>query len=158
MMASGALALQVFLTGCTSPRPDPRPIFAAAVQAHSDRQFTAAAAGYERILRQYPQQTNLCAQALRSLGNVRAAQGRLDDAVKLYAKVAQRYPGEDWEVLQAWKSAADLLWDAHRSTEAKTYYGRIVDRFDVPDAPAITKTIVQACRKRLATESAPPVR
>jgi len=137
------------LAGCATQRPDPQPIFAAAVQAHSNRQFDTAAAGYERILRQYPDQPALCAQALRSLGNVRAMQGRLDDAVKLYRRVGTKYPACDWEVLQAWKSAADLLWDAGRKIEARQFYRQIVERFDQPDAPAVTKLISQASRNRL---------
>lgn len=144
----------ILVAGCATQRPDPKLIFAAAVQAHADRQFDAAAAGYERILRHYPDQKELCAQALRSLGNVRAMQGRLDDAVKLYRRVGEKYAQQDWEVLQAWKSAADLLWEAGQNDEARKFYQQIVARFDAPDAPAVTKTIVRAARQRL-TASGP---
>src|SRR5262245_15916801 len=99
----------LFFSSCTTPKQDraatAQQLFSTAVRAHNDRQFNVAATGYERILRQFPEQTNLCAQSLRSLGNVRAAQSRLDDAVKCYARVATKYPTEDWEILQAWKSA-----------------------------------------------------
>jgi tetratricopeptide (TPR) repeat protein len=137
------------LTACATPRSDPQQRFADAVRAHNAGQFAVAATGYERVLRQCADQENLCAQALRSLGNVRAAQGRLDDAVKLYARVAEKYPRQDWEVLQAWKSAGDLLWDAARHDAARAYYRRIVERFDGPDAPAVAQLIVRAARARL---------
>lgn len=145
--------IPVVLLGCATPRPDPQPLFTAAVQAHADRQYAVAATGYERILRQYPEQEHLCAQSLRSLGNVRAAQGQLDEAVKLYARVAEKYPRQDWEVLQAWKSAADLLWEAGRQDEARQFYRPIATRFDQPDAAPVVKLIVRAARARLpATE------
>src|ERR1051325_5032380 len=82
-----------------------------------DRLLRQAASGYEQLLRRYPNQELWCAQALRSLANVRAEQGRLDQAIRLYDRVADLYPRQDWEVLQAWKSAADLLWDADPHAE-----------------------------------------
>ncbi len=123
-------------------------MFAEAVAQHQQCHFAEAAAGYRRVLRQHPDQPYWCAQALRSLGNVRAAQGRPDEAVKLYRQVGERYPQQDWEVLQAWKSAADLLWEAGRQEEARQFYRQIVRRFDVPDAPAVVQTVVRAARAR----------
>jgi tetratricopeptide (TPR) repeat protein len=79
------------------------------IGAERDRLLGQAAAAYEQLLKDYPEQTNWCAQALRSLGSVRAAQGRTNDAVKLFAQVAERYPAQDWEIIQAWKAAGDLL-------------------------------------------------
>ena len=108
-----------------------------------------AAAGYDNLLRKYPDSTPWAAQSLRSLGNIRAEQGKLDDAVRVYASVVTRYPMADWEILQAWKSAADLLWDANRHAEAKTFYQKIVTRFDTPSASAVIKTIVRASQNRL---------
>lgn len=118
--------------------------------AERDRLLQQAAAGYEQLLRRYADQPVWCAMALRSLGNVRAAQGRLDDAVKLYDCVASRYPSQDWEILQAWKSAADLLAEAGRPAEARQFDQKIVNRFDRPDEPEIVRTIVRAARRRLA--------
>src|SRR6266566_9953142 len=46
-----------------------------------------AAAGYEELLKRYPEQEYWAAQALRSLGNIRAAQGKVDDSVRNYAAV-----------------------------------------------------------------------
>jgi len=143
----------ILLTSCATPQADrtaaAQQLFSAAVKAHNDRQFTVAAAGYERVLRQYPEQENLCAQSLRSLASVRATQGQLDEAVKLYSRVAEKYPGQDWEILQAWKSAGDLLWDAGRQDEARKFYRQIVARFDQPDAAAVVKLIVRTARARL---------
>ncbi len=108
-----------------------------------------AAKGYETVLRQYSDQPFWCAQALRSLANVRASQGQLNEALRLYARVGERYPAEEWEVLQAWKSAGDLLYEANRKSEASTFYQRIVQRFDVASSPAIVKATVHGAKRRL---------
>ncbi|GDY22836.1 hypothetical protein LBMAG56_41830 [Verrucomicrobiota bacterium] len=109
-----------------------------------------AAAGYEQLLREHPTHTNLCAQALRSLANIRATEGRLDDAIALHASVAQRYPAEEWEILQSWKSAGDLLTDAQRAADAAPFYRQIVERFDRTNAAPVVQIIVRSARKRLA--------
>ncbi len=117
-----------------------------------------AAAGYEQLLREHPTHTKLCAQALRSLANIRATEGRLDDAISLHASVAQRYPSEEWEVLQSWKSAADLLADAQRTAEAAPFYRQIIERFDRTNAAPVVQIIVRSARKRLATPRRRPRR
>lgn len=122
---------------------------AEAKSASREKLLAQAATGYEQLLRQYRDQPFWCAQALRSLANVRAEQGRLDAAVNLYTQVGARYPHDGWEVLQAWKSAGDQLWDAGRQAEAKKFYQQIVTRFDQPDAPAVMKTIVKGSKSRL---------
>lgn len=109
-----------------------------------------AAAAYETLLRQYPEQDIWAAQALRSLANLRAAQTNLAEAVRLYAAVGRTYSRQEWDVLMAWKSAADLLWDAGQRDEAKGFYQNIVVRFDRPAAPAVVKTVVRGSRSRLA--------
>lgn len=109
-----------------------------------------AAAGYRELIKEYPDQRQWAAQALRSLGNIRAAQTNLNQAVKYYQAVGQRYPDQAWEVLMAWKSAADLLWDASRQPEAASFYKKIVARFDVPEAPQVIQTVVHGSKRRLA--------
>jgi predicted negative regulator of RcsB-dependent stress response len=69
--------------------------------------------------------------------------------VKLYRRVGEQYPQQDWEVLQAWKSAGDLLWDAGRKDEARQFYRQIVTRFDQPDASAVVQMVVRVARNRL---------
>lgn len=118
--------------------------------AERDRLLDQAAAGYEQLLKDCPAETHWCAQALRSLGNVRAEQRRLDDAVKAYTRVGEECPREEWEVVQAWKSAADLLWEAGRRDEATGFYRKIVERFDVESASPIVKTVVKGSKNRLA--------
>jgi tetratricopeptide (TPR) repeat protein len=108
-----------------------------------------AAAGYEDLLRDYPEQSFYAAQALRSLGNIHAAEGNLDAAVRLYEQVAKKYPEQEWEVLQAWKSAGDLLWEAERKPEARRFYEQIVARFDSEEKPQVVQTIVRASKRRL---------
>ena len=149
----------LLIAGCAAPRPDAKVSFEQTVKLHlasaqlsgSERTklLERVAGEYEHFLKSYRDQPYWCAQALHSLGNVRAEQDRLDDAVKLYRRVSEQYPQQDWEVLQAWKSAADLLWDANRQPEAKKFYQQIVTRFDVADAQAVVKTIVRGSKARL---------
>ena len=113
---------------------------------------TEAASGYQLLLKSYADQDFWAAQALRSLGNIHAAQTNLDAALKCYFKVGRRYPNQEWEVIMAWKSAADLLWEAHRYEEAREYYGRIVARFDTADAAQVIKTVVRGSKMRLNGE------
>ena len=151
------------LAGCATPKQDraaaARNLFdetvkqyhlpsAEAQGATRQQLLDQAATGYERLLKTYRDQSYWCAQALRSLGNVRAEQGRLDEALKLYRRVGEQYPQQDWEVLEAWKSAADLLWDAGRKDEARQFYRQIIARFDQPDASAVARTVVRAARSR----------
>ncbi len=111
-----------------------------------------AAATYQEILRQYPDQSFWAAQALRNLGNLKAAQTNVNEAIRLFSAVADRYPKEDFEVLQAWKSAADLLWDAQRHVEALGFYRRLVQRFDGTNQPAVVRLVVKGSKARLASQ------
>jgi tetratricopeptide (TPR) repeat protein len=124
---------------------------AVAQGAERERLLNQAAQNYQLIVRRYPEQSNWCAQALRSLGNIRAAQTNLDVAVKHYDAVAGKYPDQEWEVIQAWKSAADLLWEAKRREEAKKYYQKVVQRFDGTNQPAIVRLVVKGSKTRLAS-------
>ena len=117
--------------------------------AERDRLLGEAAKGYETLLRRYPEQSVQGAMALRSLGNVRATQGKLDEAVKLYARVGQDYAGNEWEVLQAWKSAADLLWEAGRQAEATPYYRQIVTQYAGTNQPSVVQVVIRAAQRRL---------
>jgi TolA-binding protein len=153
----------VLFAGCATPKQD-RAAAAKALFDQTVKQYhlppaeargtrrqellAQAAAGYERLLKTFRDQPYWCAQALRSLANVRAEQGRHDEAVKLYWRVGEQYPQQDWEVLQAWKSAGDLLWDAGRKDEARQFYRQIVARFNQPDASAVVQTVVRAARGR----------
>jgi TolA-binding protein len=114
------------------------------------RQQDQAATAYEQLLKKYPEQTNWCVQALYSLGNIRAAQTNLDAAIRFYSEVDTRYPRAEWEVLMAWKSAGDLLWDAGNKQQAKGFYQKIVERFDKTNAPAVVKTVVRGSKTHLA--------
>ena len=155
----------IFSAGCaTAPNPAPahgaKMLFestarnyhfpsAVASGPERERLLNEAATGYERLLRQYPDQDDWCAKSLHSLANVRSTQGRLDEAVQLYARVAAQHPQQDWEILQSWKSAADLLWEAGRRAEAQKYYRLIVTRFDQPNPSAMVKLIVHIAQMRL---------
>jgi TolA-binding protein len=117
-----------------------------------------AVAGYVELLRKYPDQDYWAAEALRSLGNIRAAQTNLNAAVNYYATVERKYPRQDWEILMAWKSAADVLWEAGRRDEAKVFYQKIVKRFDGAGATQVTKTVVRGSKSRLSDADLPPAR
>ena len=154
------IGIAILLTSCaTTPNPaharSAKALFEATAREYHfqsamatgterERLLAEAATGYERLLRQYPDQDDWCAKALRSLGNVRAEQGQLGVAVKLYASVAEKYSRQDWEVLQAWKTAADLLWEAGRQDEARKFYRKIIARFDQHNAAEVVKSVVRA--------------
>lgn len=116
-----------------------------------DRQalLRQAALHYQAVFNRYGDQAHWSAQALRSLGNIRAEQDRLEEAVACYRRVGRAYPKEDWEVLQAWKAAADLLWDAGRKEEARAFYRQITDRWTGPDLSDVEKRVVRAAKRRL---------
>ncbi len=158
----------ICLSGCKEKRPSPasaagdaRSLFtntmtrfhapsAEARGAEYERLSGEAAKGYKALLKQFPTETNLCAQSLRALGSIHATQGKTNEAVKFYAAVGEKYASEDWEVLQAWKSAADLLWDGSQRDEAKKFYAKIVGRFGKNDAPQIIQQVVRGSKARLA--------
>ena len=114
-----------------------------------------ALAGYREIVRKYPEQDHWAAQSLRSIGNIYAAQTNVAAAVEQYSEVGRRYPSEGWEVLMAWKSAADLLWDANQRDQADQFYAKVVERFDNPDAAQVIKMAVRGCKTRLQRPSEP---
>ena len=118
--------------------------------AERARLLAGAAERYERLLKEFPAERDLGAQALRGLGSIRASQGKLDEAVELYATVGKKFPEHDWQVVQAWKAAADLLWATNRREEAKQFYAQIVARFGKNDAPQIISTVVRGSKARLA--------
>jgi TolA-binding protein len=101
-------------------------------------------------LASYPEQPYWCAQALGGLGNVQAAQGDTNAALRCWSDLVRKYPGQDWPVLTALKSSADLLWEAGRTAEAKTLYEQLVSRFGRPDAPQVVATVVRASKLKLA--------
>jgi len=111
-----------------------------------------ALAAYTALVRDYSDQPIWAAQALRSLGNIRAARTNLTEAVDAYAGVAEKFPRQDFEVLMAWKSAGDLLSDAGRSAEATVYYEKLLARFDKPDALPIVQSVVRGAKARLKGE------
>src|SRR3954451_6581770 len=95
---------------------------AEAAGAEKTRLQAQAAAGYQELLNKFPDQKIYAAQAERSLGNILATEGKIDEAVRHYGAVASKYPAQEWEVLMAWKSAADLLWESGRKAEAAQFY------------------------------------
>lgn len=108
-----------------------------------------AAKRYADFVKRYPGESNLCAQSLRNLGNIAAAQTNIDVAVTHYRAVGDRYSTQEWEVLQAWKSAGDLLWETGRTNDSRVYYGKIIARFDATNLPAIYQLVVRGSKSRL---------
>jgi tetratricopeptide (TPR) repeat protein len=117
-----------------------------------------AAAGYEQLLKSFPEDPVYAPQAERNLGNIRAAQGRTEEAVKHFEAVGKKYPNQDWEVLMAWKSAGDLLWESGRKEDARKFYQSVVSRYDRSESPAIIKTVVKGSKLRLAGGDLPAER
>jgi tetratricopeptide (TPR) repeat protein len=120
-----------------------------AAGAEKARLQQQAADAYQRLVREFPDQPFWAAQALRNLGNIRAAQTNLDEAVRLFSAVGDKYPQEEFEVLQAWRTAGDLLWEANRRPEAKAFYQKVVQRFDGTNQPAVVRLVVKGAKTRL---------
>jgi len=162
------LALVAGFTGCTRKPEAAGDTYTAAkaLFEHTSKHFHIASAevngmektglqklalsGYEQLVREYPHEDYWVAQALRSLGNIYAAQTNVDAAVKSFLNVEHCCANRDWEVLMSWKSAADLLWDQNRSTEARALYRKIVERFDRPATTQLVATIVRGSKLRLS--------
>jgi tetratricopeptide (TPR) repeat protein len=164
LLAIAALAAQLTFGCAPASRESAQQVFdrtvrechlpsAEASGAQREKLLAEAASGYEQVLKLGRSDPHLCAAALRSLANVRVDQGRLSEAVKLYSRVDEKYPACDWEVLQAWKSAGDLLWDADRQGEAAGFYKKIVQRFG-SDPSAIVQTAARAARRRISPDKA----
>lgn len=161
-------AMLVVLSGCSSGKqtPEQRAEAAKALFERATKEFhnpsaeakgaerlklqEQAAAAYQELLKEYADQPYWAAQAMRSLGNIRAAQTNVNAAVKLYAEVERKFPQQEWEVCMALKSAADLLWEQGRQPEARPFYEKIVARFDKPDVPQVVKSVVRGSQSRLA--------
>jgi tetratricopeptide (TPR) repeat protein len=118
--------------------------------AEQQRLQNEAARSYQQLLKLYADQEYWCAKALRSLGNIRAAQTNTAAALGCWAEVVAKYPRQDWEILMALKSSADLQWEAGRTNEARTLYQRIVTQFGQTNAPAVVQTVVRGSRLKLA--------
>jgi tetratricopeptide (TPR) repeat protein len=164
MLATAALAALLAVGCAPAPCESARQVFdrtvrechlpsAEASGAQREKLLAEAASGYEQVLKLGRSDPHLCAAALRSLANVRVEQGRLSEAVNLYSRVGEKYPTCDWEVLQAWKSAGDMLWDAGRQAEAAGFYKRIVQRFG-SDPSAIIQTVARAASHRVSPDKA----
>jgi tetratricopeptide (TPR) repeat protein len=162
LLAVVALATQLAVGCAPALRESARQVFdrtvrechlpsAEASGAQREKLLVEAASGYEQVLKLGPSDLHLCAAALRSLANVRVEQGRLSEAVNLYTRVGEKYPTCDWEVLQAWKSAGDLLWDAGRQGEAAGFYKKIVQRFG-SDPSAIVQIVARAASRRVSPD------
>ena len=108
-----------------------------------------AAAIYREIVANCADQPYWAAQAARSLGNIYASQTNVTAALEWYSTVGERYPEQEFEVLMAWKTAADLLWDGGHAADARVFYQRIVERYDVAAAPAVVGLVVRGARARL---------
>ncbi len=162
------MAAMIWFAGCeeraaapAGKSADPQALFADAMTHFHARSVEAtgsekirlldeAARRYRALVKDFPAEAHLCAQALRALGGIQAIQGKTNEAVQLYAAVGEKYPSQDWEVLQAWKAAGDLRWEQQRREDAKSFYRRIVERFGQRDGSQVIQTVVRGSQARLA--------
>jgi len=120
-----------------------------------DGEAERLAADYEKLRRDCPAHEHAAAVAARSIGNIRLSQGRLNDAVDWYHRVASDYPGESWEVMQSLKSAADALYDHGETGRAREFDQRLLATFAGPDLPRAMELIVGVVRERLQQGNEP---
>ena len=112
------------------------------------------AAAYLEFTQEYGDVPRWSAAALRSLGQVHLERGEFKEALASFEQVGQRYPQEHWEVIQAWKEAADMLWETRHRGEAVLYYRQMVDTYDRPGQPPMFETLVNIARLRLNEQGA----
>jgi tetratricopeptide (TPR) repeat protein len=116
----------------------------------------AAFTGYAALITNYPTARPWAAMALRAVAGLHAARGDRKKALDAYDLVAVLYPEDDWEVIQAWRAAGDLLWHDRMPQSALDYYRRIVNRFDRPGLPPGFDAHVRIARDRLREAGATP--
>lgn len=104
----------------------------------------------ETLRANYPEARPWAAMALRQIGEIYAERGQKKEAVDAFTRVGVLYMGEDWEVIQAWRAAGDLLWNDGKKSAALAFYRDIVQRFDRPGRPDLYDTIVRIARDRMA--------
>jgi tetratricopeptide (TPR) repeat protein len=115
-----------------------------------------AAQEYQRLAREYADVPRWAASSLCSLGQIYIDRGQIKEGLTCFEQVGQRYPMEHWEVIQAWKSAADCLWDNRNRGEALLYYRQIVNTYgNQPGQPPMFDTIVGIARSRLKDVETP---
>ena len=117
--------------------------------------LTNAVTAFRALAERYPDQPQWAAQSMRCIANIHRAEGRRAEALATYEQLVHRYPGEHWEVIQAWKSCGDLLWDSRMKELAREYYRQIVDTYGGPGQPPMFDTLVHIARQRLADGARP---
>lgn len=105
---------------------------------------------FESLRTDYPDAQPWTAMALRQVGVIHASRGERKEALAAYAQVGILYPNEEWEVIQAWKAAGDLLWDSGMKKEALPFYRDIADRFQKSGQLPMYDTIARIARERIA--------
>ena len=114
-----------------------------------------AAQEYQQFERDFRDQPRWAAAALRSLGQVQLNRGQVKPALDCFELVGQRYPHEHWEVIQAWKEAADVLWQSEHRGEASVYYQQMINTYGRSGQPDMFTTLVDIARERLKECEAP---
>ena len=115
-----------------------------------------AVQAYEALRQQHPEASPWAAAALRAAGAIHAERGNRKEALSAYARVGVLYPGEEWEVIQAWRAAGDLLWTAGIRDQAILFYKDIIEKFDQPGKPPLFETLVRIAKDRLAEAAQTP--
>ncbi len=115
----------------------------------------AARQGYEGLLAAYPEQRLWAAQSVRAVAQIHLVEGRPDEALAWFDRVGRDYPEQDWEVIQAWKSAGDHLRDRGEGRRAAAYFRRIVTTYDKPGVAPMFQTMVTISKRRLDELSEP---
>jgi tol-pal system protein YbgF len=92
-----------------------------------EKSATAARMAFEQFLTQYPQH-ELAPDAQFGLAETYALEDELADAVEQFARVAEAYPTSA-RAPEALYRAGQLSEERKRTSEARTYYQRVVQRY-----------------------------
>lgn len=125
--ALAALALATV----SAQRDDAKTILQEALFAEeAEQELDKAAAGYEKLIKQYDSQRNYALAALYRLAEVRRKQKRNDDAAKLYQRILEEFPDSDPQARLSTENLAAMGIVAAASPELK-----------IPDDPDETKEL-----------------
>lgn len=104
---------------------------------------------YGALITNYPTARPWAARSLLAVAELHAERGDLAKALNAYDLIPTLYPDDEWEVIQAWRAAADLHWRARHYAPALERYFNIVRRFDRPGLSPAFAAHVRHARDRI---------
>jgi TolA-binding protein len=124
------------------PAEDPAGVFQKAYADYSRGDYQLATLGFESVLRMRPEGA-LADDAVYYLAETAAAQGRVDEALRGYARVEEEYAGGD-KVPAAILKRGLLLIDSNRIGEGVVQLDHLVKRYPEADEARLARNKLRA--------------